>query len=65
MPVSIEHAREALEWMPEHRLRSTLPAMARRLAADPRSWYQENGLELPGSLHVPESPAAEGRRDAR
>ena len=64
MPVSIERARTKLDWTPDHRLRSTLPAMARRLAADPRSWYEENGLELPPSFRAPKSPA-EGRRDAR
>jgi len=50
MPVSVERARHKLGWTPKHRLRDTVPEMARRLTADPLGWYAENGLEPPERL---------------
>jgi nucleoside-diphosphate-sugar epimerase len=46
-PVAIGHARERLGWEPKHRLRDTLPEMISRLKADPRKWYEMNGLSWP------------------
>lgn len=49
-PVSIEHARERLRWVPRRRLRDVLPAMVERLLADPRAFYEDNGIPLPSGL---------------
>lgn len=46
-PVDISKAREQLGWMPERRLRGTLPKMIMFLKRNPRAWYEENGLEPP------------------
>ena len=46
-PVVIKRACQRLGWAPTHRLASTLEEMIHRLKADPRRWYQMNGLELP------------------
>jgi hypothetical protein len=46
-PVVIKRACQRLGWAPTHRLASTLEEMIHRLKADPRRWYQTNGLELP------------------
>ncbi|MEX0704410.1 MAG: NAD(P)-dependent oxidoreductase [Planctomycetales bacterium] len=43
----ITRARTKLGWEPRHRLRDTLPEIARRLKQDPRRWYAENGLRYP------------------
>lgn len=51
-------ARENLDWEPEHRLRETLPAMINSLRANPRQFYEENGLPIPNSF-----PAPTNRRD--
>lgn len=57
-PVNIHRARRELGWQPEHTLRETLPEMIRRLHADPRSWYEHNGLPLPDELEEPEPSQA-------
>jgi nucleoside-diphosphate-sugar epimerase len=46
-PISLDRARNRLQWEPEHTLRGTLDEMLRRLKADPRRWYEINGLPLP------------------
>jgi nucleoside-diphosphate-sugar epimerase len=46
-PVAIDRARRLLGWSPQHRLRSTLGEMLRRLKADPAAWYKTNGLPPP------------------
>lgn len=43
---NIAHARVALHWEPEHRLRDTLPAMIEHLKQDPRAFYEENKLPV-------------------
>jgi nucleoside-diphosphate-sugar epimerase len=43
----IAHARTELGWSPEHRLRSTLPAIVEGLQESPREWYARHGLEWP------------------
>lgn len=45
-PVSIERARTRLGWVPQHRLRHTLPSMIEFLKRDPKAFYREN--RLPG-----------------
>lgn len=49
-PVSIQHARERLGWEPARRLRQTLPRMVASLKADPRAFYERNGLPKPDRL---------------
>lgn len=49
-PVNIHRARRLLDWEPRHTLRDTLPEMIRRLQADPRGWYEENGLPVPDKV---------------
>lgn len=44
-PVDIQHARETLDWTPEHRLYDTLEDMIGFLTRDPVAFYRENGLE--------------------
>jgi len=56
-PISIDRARERIGWQPRHRLRDTLPEMARRLVRDPKAWYAENGIEPPEDLEVSASEA--------
>ncbi|MEX2263280.1 MAG: NAD(P)-dependent oxidoreductase [Bryobacteraceae bacterium] len=43
-PVSIEYAREKLDWNPSHRLRDTLPAIVEAMKRDPVAWRKLNGL---------------------
>jgi len=52
-PVLINRACQRLGWAPTHRLGSTLEEMIHRLKADPRRWYQTNGLELPEETAEP------------
>jgi nucleoside-diphosphate-sugar epimerase len=47
-PVTIERARQRLDWAPKHHLRRTLDEMIRRLKRDPRQWYRSNRLPWPG-----------------
>ena len=49
-PIAIDHARRALGWNPQHRLRRTLPQMVARLKRDPGGWYRINKLTLPDPL---------------
>jgi nucleoside-diphosphate-sugar epimerase len=44
-PVSIEHARERLDWIPRRKLRDTLPQMIDRLREDPARWLAMNKLK--------------------
>jgi nucleoside-diphosphate-sugar epimerase len=52
-PVLINRACQRLGWVPTRRLGSTLEEMIHRLKADPRGWYQANGLELPEEAAEP------------
>ncbi|QDT92573.1 NAD-dependent epimerase/dehydratase family protein [Gimesia algae] len=54
-PVSVQRAREVLEWEPRHQLRNTLPEMTERLKSDPERWYQINGLPVPQELEQQDS----------
>lgn len=45
--LDINRARTLLGWDPKHALRRELPALVRKLKADPARWYLENGLEPP------------------
>jgi nucleoside-diphosphate-sugar epimerase len=49
-PVSIEHAQQKLAWRPQHRLRSTLLEIIRRLRQDPAGWFEANNLPVPEDL---------------
>jgi hypothetical protein len=49
-PVSPEKAEAELGWVPQRRLRDTLPAMVERLKENPRAWYEENSLPFPEGL---------------
>jgi nucleoside-diphosphate-sugar epimerase/uncharacterized membrane protein len=42
--LDISRARKLLGWTPRHSLVDTLPAMVRRLKADPTDWYARNKL---------------------
>jgi nucleoside-diphosphate-sugar epimerase len=42
--LEISRARDVLGWSPRRSLRETLPEMVRRLQADPKSFYEINGL---------------------
>lgn len=57
-PVDLRHARQKLHWEPKHTLRATLADMIRNLKADPRGWYEENGLPLPKKLQADKQPSA-------
>lgn len=46
-PISIQRARDRLEWEPKRRLRDTLPKMVRALLDDPIRWYEANKLPAP------------------
>jgi len=46
-PISIARARERLGFEPKRRLRTTLEVMLDRMVADPRGWYERNGLPYP------------------
>jgi dTDP-D-glucose 4,6-dehydratase len=43
-PLDVTHAKQTLEWEPRHRLRDTLPEIITRFKANPKRWYQLNGL---------------------
>ncbi len=66
LPIATARAQERLAWRARERLRDTLPAIGRRLVADPAAWYAENGLELPDDLEAIEEARRErsGARDA-
>lgn len=55
--LDISRARKLLGWEPEHRLKDTLPEIVASLKADPKGWYDKNGLTLPPTLA---EAAAEG-----
>ncbi len=44
--VTIAHARARLGWVPEHRLRDTLPEIVGSFQADPELFYARHGLNL-------------------
>lgn len=46
--IDISRARESLGWEPKRSLRETLPKMVEALKADPRQWFEDNGLTPPG-----------------
>lgn len=46
-PVAIDRARAKLGWEPQHRLRTTLDEMVRRLKQNPAAWYRRNDLPVP------------------
>jgi nucleoside-diphosphate-sugar epimerase len=48
--LDVARARNVLGWEPARALRDELPRMIANLKADPRAWYLENKLELPGRL---------------
>lgn len=45
--IDISRAHQLLEWAPKRSLREALPKMVDALKADPRQWYEDNGLSLP------------------
>jgi nucleoside-diphosphate-sugar epimerase len=49
-PVSMEKAREKLDWEPARRLENTLPKIVGSLLSDPQKWYEENGIPAPESV---------------
>ena len=57
-PVSVKRAREHLGWEPQLTLRQTLPAMIGRLHADPKKWFEKNGLPLPKNVKEREPEGA-------
>lgn len=56
-PISVQRAREHLDWEPQHTLRDTLPDMIGRLHFDPKVWFEKNGLPIPKQV---EEYASEG-----
>jgi nucleoside-diphosphate-sugar epimerase len=48
--ISIERAKNKLGWIPENRLRDTLPRIIGFLLEDPADWYQQNKIEPPDRL---------------
>jgi nucleoside-diphosphate-sugar epimerase len=61
-PISIDQARQKLEWEPQHRLRDTLPKIIGHLREDPARWFEINKLPLPDELR--KEPPPEARRTA-
>lgn len=53
-PISIDHARNRLGWVPEHRLITSLHMMIESLERDPIAWYRENKLPVPPRSVAPE-----------
>jgi hypothetical protein len=51
-PIAITKAREKLAWEPTRSLRNTLPKMIGSLLANPKHWYEENGLPVPEEAKV-------------
>jgi nucleoside-diphosphate-sugar epimerase len=49
-PVSMEKAREKLDWEPQRRLRNTLSTIVGSLLSNPQKWYEENGIPVPESV---------------
>lgn len=45
--IDIDKAREMLDWQPRHNLRDELSRIIERLLEDPKSWYEQNGMEVP------------------
>jgi len=48
--LDISRARALLGWEPRHRLRDKLPDMIAALKADPKGWYEANGLTPPPAI---------------
>lgn len=48
--LDIDRAGRMLEWVPQRRLRQTIPAMVASLRADPLRFYETNKLEAPSWL---------------
>jgi nucleoside-diphosphate-sugar epimerase len=67
--LDISRATNLIEWMPKHRLLSTLPEMIYALRNDPVHWYKINKLDAPADLEQrspsPKAPACEIRPQPR
>ena len=48
--LTIDKARQQLNWQPRYTLITTLPTIIKNLQANPLIWYKENDLELPEKL---------------
>lgn len=48
--VSMEKAKQNLQWEPKRSLRQTLPAMVEDMKKDPVAWYKRHGIPLPHKL---------------
>lgn len=45
--LDVTKARKKLHWEPKHTIKKTLPKIIQTLKDDPKSWYENNGLNLP------------------
>lgn len=45
--LDIRHARDLLDWQPQHRLKDELPRLVAALKRDPVGWYETNGITPP------------------
>jgi nucleoside-diphosphate-sugar epimerase len=54
--LDIGRAYHLLEWEPKHSLKDTLPVMIQKLQANPRGWYDANGLTAPANLNGTAEP---------
>jgi hypothetical protein len=59
-PVSINQARQKLNWEPAHQLKTTLWDMIHFLLRDRRAWYEENNLPVPEHLSAQSRGAGAG-----
>ncbi len=48
--LDISHAKQILQWAPEHSLDKTLPLMINSLKTDPIAWYKKNGLRMSSAI---------------
>ena len=46
--LDVGHARNLLDWEPQHRLKDELPRIVGALKADPIAWYKANSVTPPG-----------------
>ncbi len=47
--LDITKAKTLLQWEPKHAIGKTIPIMIKKLLADPKKWYHDNGLTGPSS----------------